>query len=382
MAILEVGHTTVALSLIKKNILKIFLTISTISFIIFSVYYGYLIINNYKNLFYLLLYLGLFAIVIITFISEICLKNSELSSRKEKRIRREKKRVLNIIIKAFKYTAKGITIAIACTELLNNEYLTISNLFTLVSALILIIQLVIEGILFFALKFIDYLTLSFVLDRDDSLIYKLFDKKGAKSNKLAKKEFKLRGESYYTKQELKIIEELSDERKSYKKERNDYLNEQIKSSKQNIKKYKQQNNSKYKQQKLSNRKKKKIDKKFNNIMTKSNNLLVCSDKLDDLLKKAEKLIDKLPIGIESLKYIPIFLSLINNYATKKYNNVSPKFILSVVGIIVYLVSPFDVIPDKLPKIGFLDENYLIGKCLSIYKDELDKFIDWRDNQGN
>ena len=81
-------------------------------------------------------------------------------------------------------------------------------------------------------------------------------------------------------------------------------------------------------------------------------------------------------------YLPEFLSLINNYISGRYKDVSIKSVVAVVAVIIYFVAPYDVIPDFIPKIGYLDETYVVDKCLDIINDDLDKFLKWRNNKVN
>ena len=117
------------------------------------------------------------------------------------------------------------------------------------------------------------------------------------------------------------------------------------------------------------------------LAVKSKDVLNNSKSLDKLLIKIEGLIDKLPKNVEALKYIPRFVSLINNYVTREYTDISMEFILSTIAIIIYITSPIDVIPDFIPAVGYLDESYLIGKCIEKFEDELKKFLVWRDSNN-
>jgi uncharacterized membrane protein YkvA (DUF1232 family) len=70
--------------------------------------------------------------------------------------------------------------------------------------------------------------------------------------------------------------------------------------------------------------------------------------------------------------------LINNYVRKKYTDVSKVSIIAIIAVLIYFVSPFDIIPDVVPVMGYADEVFLIGKCLDIIEDELTKFLQWRN----
>ncbi len=68
------------------------------------------------------------------------------------------------------------------------------------------------------------------------------------------------------------------------------------------------------------------------------------------------------------------------YVSGRYTNVPCKAILLVTATIIYLVNPFDLIPDMLLGVGFTDD---FGVLLMAYKslhEELEKFITWEKSQ--
>lgn len=252
--------------------------------------------------------------------------------------------------------------------------MTIVGLLTLFSGLLLVSQLLLEFITYFVCKYIDYFRLAIELDKNEGTVTKYIFRKEIKATKIEKKAFKVKGESYYTKQEQKIIDVLVADARKYKEEKEKKLKVSIKNSKQIIKQSTQKG--------LTHQQVVKIDEKFVIMLDKAKMILTDSEELDKLLIKIENKIDKLPKEVEALKYIPIFVSMINNFISKKYTNISKEFVLSIIALIAYFVMPIDVIPDYVPVVGYLDESYLIGNCINQFENELTKFIMWRDTQNN
>ena len=246
-------------------------------------------------------------------------------------------------------------------------------------------QILIEGIIYYVYKYIDLFKYALILDTENIPFLKSSLGNNSSIDKLEKKAYELDGESYYTDQESIIIEYLKNntekfikenkiqkrENKIQKREKKKELKKKIKISKSIIKQ---------KQKTISMEHKIKIDKEFKKLFDKAKTLLTNPTELDNILKKVEKFIERLPKGVEQLKYIPVFFSLINNYLAKKYEDVSIEFVLSLLAILCYVILPFDVIPDCIPAVGYLDEAYLIGKCIDTFEDELTKFLFCRDNQ--
>ena len=99
-----------------------------------------------------------------------------------------------------------------------------------------------------------------------------------------------------------------------------------------------------------------------------------TENLDNVLLKIKNKLNKLPQDIEVFGYIPTFISIVEYYITNKKTNLSLEFILSIISTIVYIVSPIDIVPDLIPGIGYLDEAYIILKCLDAYEKEFTNFI--------
>jgi len=49
---------------------------------------------------------------------------------------------------------------------------------------------------------------------------------------------------------------------------------------------------------------------------------------------------------------------------------------TIVGVLVYFISPLDVIPDVLPIIGIADDVALVVWLFNVLEKEIAKFSDW------
>lgn len=56
--------------------------------------------------------------------------------------------------------------------------------------------------------------------------------------------------------------------------------------------------------------------------------------------------------------------------------------LGTAAIVAYLVSPFDLIPDNVPFLGFIDDALIINLVIQLCIDkELDRYRTWRGVQN-
>lgn len=98
----------------------------------------------------------------------------------------------------------------------------------------------------------------------------------------------------------------------------------------------------------------------------------------EVLEKLEKECDKLPKAFKSLKYVPALISCARAYIKKEYREIPYGTIVHIVAALLYLASPVDIIPDVIPVIGHGDDAIVIALCLKGVKEDLDKYIIWRD----
>ena len=72
--------------------------------------------------------------------------------------------------------------------------------------------------------------------------------------------------------------------------------------------------------------------------------------------------------------------LVRAYAKGQYKEVPRQTIVVVVAAILYFVSPFDVIPDFLPLIGFMDDLGVLGFVVRGIKGDIDRFREWEKGE--
>jgi uncharacterized membrane protein YkvA (DUF1232 family) len=53
----------------------------------------------------------------------------------------------------------------------------------------------------------------------------------------------------------------------------------------------------------------------------------------------------------------------------------------IAGAITYFVIPFDLVPDGLPKIGYLDDAAVIRHALKRTREDVDRYRQWLVDRG-
>ena len=87
-------------------------------------------------------------------------------------------------------------------------------------------------------------------------------------------------------------------------------------------------------------------------------------------------------GLDSIKEtMTAVIRMVRASVSGEYKGVGKKTILLGVGVLLYLVTPLDLIPDFLPFIGLMDDISLMSWFITSIKDDLDKFEEWEIAQN-
>lgn len=106
--------------------------------------------------------------------------------------------------------------------------------------------------------------------------------------------------------------------------------------------------------------------------------------------KTLEFIDKAARKLEPLTGLPIIggtiaevqdiISMLDDYYHGRYKKIPTAALLGSLGIIAYLVSPFDLIPDNVPILGFIDDAFIINTVVTLCVDkELERYRQWRND---
>ena len=77
----------------------------------------------------------------------------------------------------------------------------------------------------------------------------------------------------------------------------------------------------------------------------------------------------------------LLLAFIKDYRASKYRQVPYGIIAAAVFALLYVFNPFDLVPDVLPFVGAVDDATVIGACLLMMEQDLNKFRKWKEGQS-
>ncbi len=75
--------------------------------------------------------------------------------------------------------------------------------------------------------------------------------------------------------------------------------------------------------------------------------------------------------------IKILYYMATDYISGKYCEIPFTSIAAIIGTLVYVISPVDLIPDYIPVLGLVDDAFCVKLCLSALGTDLEKYKKWK-----
>ena len=70
--------------------------------------------------------------------------------------------------------------------------------------------------------------------------------------------------------------------------------------------------------------------------------------------------------------------LVRSYVSGEYREISTSTIISGLAVLLYVLSPIDLVPDFIPVVGFLDDLSLVSWFVGKFQSEILRFHDWEE----
>ena len=104
--------------------------------------------------------------------------------------------------------------------------------------------------------------------------------------------------------------------------------------------------------------------------------------LREVLSKAKEVSDKENKGVGQVltDKLTTLSRMVKAYVSGQYRIVPWPTILKIVAVLIYFVSPLDVIPDILPIIGLTDDLAIVLWLFRALQEDIENFEAWERNQ--
>ena len=362
------ANTRSAIDMIIKSIKKVSKIVFYISQSLFAIWSIFLVIKNINKPLYLVIYAILCICTIAIFIISIIFNSETNLHRKLKAIRKKKFKYSKYVIKSIMYLLKLIIIAVSIYELATTSENLSLKFSTIFMAIILCFQVISDIVLSLVSKYVEMLSIGLQLDTKYLNTHFLSNTLDVIAGKKSK-------ENYFTDDEEKVAQAIEQNRIELKEKQD---KERIKNTKKNWAiMFKRK--PKVEVIKLTNKEKKEMLLQYENNKKDAIALIESKDQVDKLLKKSQKVANALPKQKE-FKDIPVLLKIVKSYVLGDYKEIPTNIISSIVGALMYLVTPFDDTPISIPLDIVKKDSFIFKKCNKIIKNDFNKYIENQDKK--
>ena len=93
---------------------------------------------------------------------------------------------------------------------------------------------------------------------------------------------------------------------------------------------------------------------------------------EDVQKIIEKIVSNGTLS-KFLKDVKVYFKMLSDVFSRRYTRVPRGTVAAIVGSLLYVLSPVDLIPDMIPVIGYLDDAAVLALCLKFVKHDVDEY---------
>ena len=109
---------------------------------------------------------------------------------------------------------------------------------------------------------------------------------------------------------------------------------------------------------------------------------VTENDVSGILDKEDAILQKVRGPLEKFaNYIKLFFLILKDYANGTYKEIPWTTIAAIIGTLVYIFSPIDLIPDFIPIFGLMDDAAVLTVCLAGIGMDLKKYEAWKSEHS-
>ncbi|KQC34387.1 hypothetical protein AAU57_14340 [Nonlabens sp. YIK11] len=110
-----------------------------------------------------------------------------------------------------------------------------------------------------------------------------------------------------------------------------------------------------------------------------------TEDVDEVIKREGKLsflMSTVKMLKKYYKLVDVMMMMIKDYRKGVYTAVPWFTIAAIGGSLLYVISPFDLIPDFIPGLGYLDDITVLTIVVGWIDSDLHRYLDWKISQDH
>lgn len=76
----------------------------------------------------------------------------------------------------------------------------------------------------------------------------------------------------------------------------------------------------------------------------------------------------------------LLVAMVKDYWSRSYRRIPSATVAAAVVSLIYVLNPFDLLPDVLPLIGQVDDAAIVAACLLLIEQDLYSYRQWKQTQ--
>jgi uncharacterized membrane protein YkvA (DUF1232 family) len=107
---------------------------------------------------------------------------------------------------------------------------------------------------------------------------------------------------------------------------------------------------------------------------------VTDQDIEKVLTKSEEIGRRFETGGPLGKFVDDFkllIAIVKDYRRGKYRKIPFWTVAAIVGALLYVLNPLDLIPDFLPLVGQIDDAAVVAACLLMVRQDLHRYKKWK-----
>lgn len=122
--------------------------------------------------------------------------------------------------------------------------------------------------------------------------------------------------------------------------------------------------------------------KFKNLVEKAKYFIQNPEKINEVITEAYNKATN-ESGNRTIKEmwgkLLTLFRMVKAHFNGSYTELGQTKVMMGIGIVLYFILPFDVVPDFIPLVGYMDDASLLAWFIKTYAKEVDKFQKWESN---